>query len=254
MLLCRTLVAIAASISICIPAAFAQDADRSMSMISVFEVDPAKEKQFDDSWKAIRDIAIANGYPYTVYAGGYRNQRWIATPVRNFADVDAVYAARDAVFNAGGKKFEKALEKFISAQTSSHTFFATEDKELSYAPEGASEGNYMEIDTLYYRYGAQDKMRKVLADFKALMESKNSPYAYGVNWDGLGSIGNSVTIITTAASPVAMAKADVAVNAMLEGDEAWEGILAGFQAINTGSQTIHSNFNPEASIMPAAEE
>lgn len=254
MLLCRTLIAFAASISICIPAAFAQDADRSMSMISLLEVDPAKSEQFDEAWKVIRETAMANGYPYMLYAGGYRNQRWIATPVKNFADVDALFAARDAVSDAGGKKFEKALEKFIAAQTSSHTFFATEDKELSYAPEGASEGNFMEIDTLYYRYGAQDKMRKVLADYKALMESKNSPYAYGVNWDGLGSIGNSVTIITTAESPVAMAQADVAINAMLEGDEAWEGILADFLAINTGSQTIRSNFNPEASIMPAAEE
>jgi len=237
-----------------IPAAIAQDEGGGMSMISLIEVDPSKSDQYDDAWKTIRHIAMHNEYPYMEIVGGYRNQRWIVTPVKNFADVDAVFAARNAVSDAGGKKFEKALEKFTSAQTSSHTFFTTEDKELSYAPEGAAQGNYMEIDTIYYRYGARDKMRKALADYKALMEEKNSPYGYGVSWDGIGSIGNSVTIISMAENAVAHAEADTAINAMLEGDATWEGILADFLAINTGSETVRTSFNPEASMMQEGGE
>jgi hypothetical protein len=247
-----------AAISIATPVitttAFADEGHPTMSMISTFEVDPSKSEQFDKSWKIIRDFAIDSDYAYTDFVGGNRNQRWIATPVHDFSDVDALFAARKAVSDGAGKKFTKALEQFTAAMTSSHTFFTTEDADLSYSPDGAAPGSYMEIDTYYYRYGAKDKMTKVLADYKALMEAKNSPYAYQVSWDGIGSTGNSVTIIGYADNAVAIAEANAAVEAMLEGDDTFEHILADFLAINTGSETTHTTFDPEASIMRAQEE
>lgn len=237
------------------PAAVAQDDEYTMSMISLFEIDPSKEKQFEEAWTTIRETAMANGYEYTDYVGGRRNERWIVTPLRNFADVDALFAARDAVSEAGGSKFEKALANFIGAMTNSHSFFVRDDDELSYWPEGYEPGPFMEIDTVYYRYGARDEMRAVLADYKALMEEKESPYGYQVSWDWIGAEGNSFTIVTYAENELALAEAKAAQDAMLEGDEEAEALFERFLKVVTGSDTMHSVFNPDASInLPEEEE
>lgn len=244
----KILIAMAAAIAFSIPAASAQDDERNLSMISLFDVDPSKEAQFDKAWATIRDIAMESGYEYTDYVGGWRNQRWIVTPLKNYADVDALMAARDAVGEAGGKKFEKALASFSGAMTNSHTFFSRDDNELSYWPNGAPTASYMEIDTYHYRYGEQDELRGLLAEYKALMEEKESPYGYQISWDGIGSEGNSFTVISYAADAVAMAEANAAVGAMLDGDKKADSIFERFQKISTGSQTTHGTFNPEASI------
>ena len=111
----------------------------------------------------------------------------------------------------------------------------------------------MEIDTIHYHYGAQDKMRDVLADYKALAASKNVPYGYQVNWDMIGAQGNSVTLISYAENAVAMAEQKAAISAMMENDDDYKALLKEFLAINTNSQTMHTTFNPEASInMPAS--
>lgn len=244
----KSLIAIVAATALSIPAAFAQDNAHTMNMVSLFDLDPAKEKQFDEAWSAIRDIALENGYEYTEFVGGYRNQRWIVTPLKNYADVDALMAARDAVGEAGGKKFDKALAKFYGAMTNSHAFFTHDDNELSYWPNGAPSGTFMEIDSYDFDYGATDEMRAILADWKALMEEKESPYGYQVSWDGIGAPGNSVTIITYADNAVAMAEANAAVNAMIEGDKKAEALFARFLEINTGSETAYGHFNAEASM------
>lgn len=235
-------------LSIFSPAAIAQDDEHAMSMISLFELDPSKGKQFDDAWMTIRDLAMSNGYEYTEYVGGWRNQRWIVTPLKNFADVDAVFAARDAVEEAGGKKFEKAIDNFVGAMTNSHTFFARDDSELSYWPEGYEPGPFMEIETFHYRYGTQDEMRAILAEYKALMEQKESPYGYQVSWDWIGAEGNSITFISYAEDAVALAEANAAIHEMTKDDETFQALFDRFLKISTGSNTMYGVFNPEASI------
>lgn len=253
MSLLKSIVAVIVAASFAVTSVFAQD-EPTMSVVSLFEVTPSKEKQFDDAWMAIKEIAVENDYPYTEFVGGYRNERWIVTPIKNFADLDAVFEARNAISEAGGKKFDKAIAKFNDALMNSHTFFTKPDNELSYYPDGAPTGSFMEIDTFYYQYGKDKEMKEILAAYKALMEQKESPYAYQVNWDLIGSQGNSITIISYAESPVAMAETNAAMNAMLEGDDEASDLFARFLAISTGSNTMHSNFNMDATInMPEME-
>lgn len=246
----KSICSIGAAVAMCFTAAFADDHEPSMSMVSLFEIDPAKTDQFDEAWKVIQKTAQESDYAYTDFVGGSRNERWIATPLKNFADVDAVMAARKSVMDAGGRKVEKALEAFYGAMTDSHTFFTRDDDELSYQPEGAEGGPFMEIETFYYRYGADDEMRDILSDYKALVASKNVPYGYQVSWDTIGAQGNSVTMISYAENAVALAEQNAAINAMLEGDSAFEDLFARFLAINTGSDTMHTRYNPGASINP----
>ncbi|MEM9619886.1 MAG: hypothetical protein AAF936_18175 [Pseudomonadota bacterium] len=249
----KRLISIGAAAAFTVTTGFAQDGP-SMSMVTLLEVTPAKEQQFDSAWMTIKEIATENDYPYTEFVGGMRNERWIATPINSYADVDAVFAAREAVTEAGGKKYKKAIASFQDALMTSHTFFTQRDADLSYSPEGSEPGPFMEIDSFQYQYGADEEMESILADYKALMESKQSPYAYEVNWDGLGVEGNSITIISFAENAVAMAQANAAINEMLEGDEAAEALFARFLAISGGSETMHSVFNPEATInMPSPE-
>ena len=239
-----------------ISSALADGHEPTISMVTIFDVKPAKEKQFDAAWADIKAIAEANEYPFTEMAGGWRNMRWIVTPLTKFADVDAVMAARMAVDEAGGKKFDKALAKFEGALTDAHTFFTHYDADLSYTAEGDQGGMYMKIDSFFYEFGKREEMTEILADMKALIAAKNSPYSYQVNWDGIGSPGNSFTVITYAANPVAMAERDAASWQMVEGDDDWDALMARFQSIATGSQTMPSNFNADASInfsMEAAE-
>jgi|GEM_PF-4347709 len=233
---------------IAIGAAFADDHAPGMSMISMFEVDPAQEKSFDDAWMTIKKTAEANDYPYSEFAGGHRNMRWIVTPISNFADVDAVMAARGAVNNAGGKKMEKALAEFYGAMVNSRTFFVRDAPALSYRAEGDEGGTYMEIDTFHIRYGKRAEAEALLADYKALMEAKNSPYSYNVSWEDIGTEGNAFTIVSFAKDAVDMAQRNAAMNAMLEGDEAAEDIFARFLSISTGSETMNGRLRPEASI------
>ncbi|NOX84174.1 MAG: hypothetical protein GXP06_14550 [Alphaproteobacteria bacterium] len=246
-------IAIVGAVALTVLPAVAQD-EKSMSMISVMQLDPSKAKQFDDAWGNIREIAMENGYPYAELAGGWRNERWILTPIKNYAEVDAVFAAREAVSDAGGKKYKKAIANFVGAMVDSITFFTVGDPELSYTPDGAPQGNFMEIDTFRFRYGAEDEMKSILVDYKALMEGKAVPYGYQVSWDGIGSQGNSVTIVTYAQNAVAMAEANAAIEAMLDGDDEADAIFERYTNIATGSETIHSLFDPDASMnMPTGE-
>lgn len=231
-----------------VSSALADGHEPTISMVSIFDVKPAKEKQFDAAWMTIKEVAEANDYPYTEMAGGWRNMRWIVTPINSFADVDAVMAARNAVNEAGGRKFDKAFDKFNDALAKGHTFFTHWDKELSYTAEGDEGGPYMEIDSYFYAYGEKDEMTEILAAIKAMAEEKNSPYSYQVNWDGIGSPGNSFTIIKYAADAVAMAERNAAVAKMFEGDDDAQAVFDRFAKIATGSQTMLSNFNAEASI------
>ncbi len=233
---------------IAVGAALAEHHDPTMSMISVFELDPSQEKSFDDAWMTIKEVAEANDYPYSEFVGGHRNMRWIVTPISKFADVDAVFEARNAVDEAGGKKMEKALDAFNAALTDSHTFFVRYAPDLSYQTDADEGGPYMEIDTFHIRYGKRDKAETLLKEYKALMEEKNSPYSYSVSWDSLGTQGNSFTIVSYAQDAVAMAERDAAMNAMLDGDKKAEDIFSRFLKISTGSETMHGRRNAEASI------
>ena len=103
--LCAACMAVALSLTL----ALAEDDTSGMSMISVFKLDPAKGEQFDDAWKVIKETAEENGYAYTDFYGGSRNERWIATPIKNYADVDALMAARQSVMDAGGRKLAHIL-------------------------------------------------------------------------------------------------------------------------------------------------
>lgn len=246
----KSICVIVAAAAACVSAALADGHEPSMSMVSMFEIDPAKTEQFDAAWAVIRQAAEESDYSYSDYVGGWRNQRWIATPLKNYADVDAVMAARKSVTDAGGRKLKRALDDFYGAMTDSHSFFTRDDHELSYEPEGAEGGPFMEIDTYYYRYGENEEMRDILAAYKALSESKGVPYQYHVNWDTLGAQGNSVTLISYAENAVAMAEQNAAIRAMMDGDETYDALFARFMAISTGSDTMHTRYNPEASINP----
>ena len=244
----KTVAAALAACAFALSWALADDHDPTMSMVSMFEVKPSKEKQFDDAWMEIKRIAEANEYPFTEMAGGWRNTRWIVTPINKFADVDAVMEARDAVEEAGGRKFEKAIDKFNDALTDSHTFFTHYDDELSYRAEGDVPGPYMKIDSFYYQHGKREEAKAVLADYKALMESMNAPYSHQVNWDGIGTPGNSFTIITYAEDAVAMAEREAAEGEMLRDNETWQSIFARYQEIATKTNMMVTNFNADASI------
>ncbi|WP_411817119.1 hypothetical protein [Hyphococcus sp. DH-69] len=229
--------------------------ERKMNMVSLFEIDPSKEEQFKEAWKVIRDTAIANDYAYTDYVGSWRNMHWMVTPLKNFADVDALWAARNAVEEKGGRKFERAMDDFLGAMTNSHTFFTIDDADLSYWPEGAEAGSYMEIDTFYYDYGKKDEMRELLADYKALMAEKDLPYPYQVSWDSLGTEGNSVTIISYAEDAVALAQSDAAIAEAMEGDEMAESIFERYLSIATRSKTMRGKYHADISInVPEMDE
>ena len=244
----KTIAGVTAGTAMCLSAAMADDHAPTMSMISLMEIDPAKTEQFDEAWSTIREIATESDYPYTDHFGAWRNERWIATPLKNYADVDALIETRTKVETEGGRRFERALERFYDAMTNSHAFFIRYDDDLSYAAEGSDVGPFMEIDTYHYRYGADDEMRAILSGYKALMAAKNSPYGYDVSWDTIGSVGNSVTVVSYAENAVAMAERNAAIDAMLEGDEAAEALFERFLAISTGSDTMHSWYAPDASI------
>ncbi len=248
MSLIKLVVGAIASACLAVGAAWAEQHEPTMSMVSLFELDPSQEKSFDDAWMTIKETAEANDYPYSEFVGGHRNMRWIVTPISKFADVDAVFAARNAVDEAGGRKMEKALKAFNAALVDSRTFFVRYAPDLSYRTDADEGGPYMEIDTFHIRYGKRDEAEALLKDYKALMEEKNSPYSYSVSWDSIGTQGNAFTIVTYAKDAVAMAQRHAAENALVEGDETAEEIFARFMEISTGSETMRGRHNADASI------
>ena len=226
----------------------------SLSMISEIHVDPAQEEQFDAAWKTIRDTAAENDYPYPTYAMKSRNKRWLITPMSNFADVDAVMAARKAVSDAGGKNFSKAEKTFNSAMMSVHTFFTRRDVDLSYRMDTMEGKSYIEVDTFYYKPGTKAEVKSLLAEYKEVMVEVDSPHGYEINWDGPGTKGPSFTIVTAVESPLALAERDAAMNKIFESNDKMASIFERFLKVGAGSETMTAWFDAEASMLPDMPE
>ncbi len=227
--------------------AFADDDQPTTSMVSLMRVFPAKGKIFDDAWKVIQKSAIENDYPYTEYVGGHANARWIVTPIKNFADVDTIIAARRAAETAGGTKVEIARAQYNNALISEHTFFMHYDKDLSYKAASDKGGRFMEIDIFRYKHDKKAEMTAALANYKAFIEEKNGAYSFDLYWGGIGA-GNAIIIITYAADRIAMAKRDAAMAALVQSEKAGHALIWGFRANSLGLETIQTYFNAKASI------
>ena len=229
----------------------AQDAAKNMRIVTTIELDPSQEKSWNKAWEDIVEMAGASGYPYEELVLQSRNTRWILTSIENYADIDAMLAARNAVYNANESRFKKALAKFDAATMTSHSFVTKFDPELSYIPEGSSPKPYAKIETYSYRAGKDDEMKAVLGDFKTLATELGKETAWYVYWNKIGSPGSSVTIVSTAANALEMAQNDAADDAKYGSREKdVEKIMDRFLAISLSPETETARVNPDWGMNP----
>ena len=229
--------------------AMAQDDAKHMRMVSIIDLDPSQEKHWNAAWESIVAMAAESEYPYSEFVGSHRNQRFIITSLSNFADVDGMIAARNAVAEAQGDKFQEAIAAMDAAEITSQSFFSRHDPELSYYPEGDAPEAYAEIETYYYRAGKTDEMKAVIADFKALAAEVEAPNGFGVFWNNIGSEGSSVTIVSTGENAIDLAQESDVNNKLMGTQEEKMGEIFGrFLAISLSSETQHMTYKPEWSI------
>lgn len=252
MLFQRTVMAlaVAAAMSFSAAPAHAQGNAPGYNMILEMEVNPAMSAEFDEAWKTIRDIADADeSYTYSDNLIVWRNMRWWVTPVKDYADAGAVEAARNAVLEAGGKKYQKAVAALEDAIVSRRTWLTKPEPELSFWPEGFEAGPFLKVDTFYFRPGALDEVRSIIAGYKALNGAKGSRLGYQISWSDLGADdANAFSIISYAADPVAMAEAEAADNALFEGDATIEKLNSRWFAVVTHSETGIGWYKREGSV------
>lgn len=176
--------------------AMAQDA-KNMRMIERITVDPSKGMEWNEGWMGLNEMAEEGDYPYTEIVLTHRNNRWILTPIANFAELDDVMTTRDNFAKKHGDKFEDVFAKMQGAETDSHTFISRFDPELSYTPEGDALESYSQIETYWYRPGSGGEMSSIISNFKSIAKESGSPNGFDVYWNGLGQNGSSVTIVST---------------------------------------------------------
>lgn len=229
--------------------AFAQDAEKNMRFIEVITVDPSKGMEWNEGWMGLNKMVAEGDYPFTEVVLSHRNKRWILTPIENFAEMDAVIAARNVFAEKNGKKFEKAFGKMQGAEMDSHSFMARFDPELSYLPDGDSRENYSKVETYYYRATGGEEMKSLLSDMKDLVKSAGSPNGYGVYWNGLGTNGNSVTIVSTGENALDLAQEDMSDDKLMEAQkEEMDKLFDRFFKIALNSTTEFATLKPEMSM------
>lgn len=229
--------------------ASAQDDATNMRMISAFELVPAKAEKWNKGWAEIIKLADEHDYPYVEFVTSHQNMRWVITPISNYGDIDKVNAARGAVFKADEKAFADAIAKMDKATMNSQTFITRLDPDLSYAPEGAASGAYLKVDTYNFRHGKAKDVKEVLAGYKALATELNIEHGYQVFWNAIGSPGESVTIVSTSADALSMAKQTAAVDALLQTKpEKFKELFGGFVANLVSSEEQAMTFQPDWSM------
>jgi hypothetical protein len=237
-----------ASLSVAQPA-FAQNAEKNMRYIEVITVDPSKGMEWNKGWMGLNELVEGGDYPYTEVVLTHRNKRWILTPIENYAEIDAVISTRIKFAEKHGEKFDKAYGKMLGAEMDSHSFIARFDPELSYLPEGDSPESYSKVETYHYRASGGDEMKSILTDFKAIAEDVGSPNGYGVYWNGLGTNGHSVTIVSTGENELDLAQEDAADDKLMEGrKEDMDKLFARFVQVAQNSTTEFATLKPEMSM------
>ncbi|NNC38030.1 MAG: hypothetical protein EX271_07115 [Acidimicrobiales bacterium] len=229
--------------------AFAGDGAKAKYLVEMIEVNPATGSEWNDGWENLNSLAEEGDYPFreTVLVG--QGKRWIVTKVDDYAGLDKLMMARDKYAKKHGKKFDRAIAKMDGATSNSDSFISALDDELSYRPEGQTRGAYTKIETHYFRAGSHEKMAKVGADFKALAASLDSPTGWDVWWNGVGSPGSSVTLISWADSPLAMAQADANDQKLFATKQKEvDAIVKDFTDILVRTTTEYAMFKPEMSM------
>ncbi|MGF1463022.1 MAG: hypothetical protein ACFB2Z_07635 [Maricaulaceae bacterium] len=223
-------------------AATAQDPAPGFEMLEEIFVDPAKLEQFRENWIAVRDIAQAEGYPFSTQVMASANRMWLVTPVSGFADIDRIRNERTVLREAGGAPYQTAIAQVYDATISTETVILERAPDFAYQPEndpltGAAPG-YVVLSVYAVKAGERDAAIEAVKAIKAINEAAQAPYGYDVRLSDLGIKGFQIVLITYGADPIDHAERTAQAQAALAQNTEFQTAFRDFIALTEGYQEV----------------
>lgn len=205
-------------------------------LIEQNETHPTKSEDYMKAWKTIVGHAKDQDYKFTTFVSRSGPRVSIATPLSSYADIDAMGAERDRVYEASGKSFEKAIESLNAATYSEKTFMVKHMPEISNPPSDADMETITmyEVSTIQIKPGKSSEFKEVLGKYKKGLEKADllGVAKYNVYSGGVGTNG-AYYFQSFANSAVDMAERNAKTDAMFADDEAMQDLFGEFLAINS---------------------
>lgn len=228
-----------------------------MSFVEWTSVDPAHEEAYQEAWKEIRDMAVEMGYRFPTQMAQFRNQYYWITPISSYADLDAMFANRQKVYDEGGENFANAVNTLNNFTLDRQTWVSHYNSELSYLPTGAvpsEDWGHMDINIYEVKYGHGEDAEKLMRDIKALYSDLDIRSRYNVFESGIGERSNTLVVISYFKDPLDAAAAREATQAKLSASERWQDLFAQFRSHVRETEYLYASPRRDLALIPTPEQ
>ena len=226
--------------------AYSADNDRYM-LVQQSNLHPTKSEDFKDAWKTVLKHAKKHEYKYTTYVSKSGPRVSMATEMSSYADIDAVMADRNRVYEAGGREFEQAIKGLDAATHSESSFVVKHLPKISNPPSGEEMQSIsmFELSEINVEPGSSEKFMKIMGKYKAGLEKAGLAESskYNIYAGGVGARA-SYYFQSFADDKLDMAQQDAKVDSMFKDSKAMQDLFADFQSIERpGSYSNSSDWN-----------
>lgn len=224
----------------------------SRQMVSELQVDPAMQSDFEKHLKGMFTVAKEVGYSHPIHVAQWNTTYWLVAPMKNYASLDKIFADREMVWEKGGEKFQSHYKGMVKTLMNEHSWLSEHKPELSYHPEGSMSEDmmFMNIDSLKIKPGHWDEMTELLKEAKNIHGELGLMSGYDVYFEGLGAVGNQVTIISYAKDPLEMAKMKAATNEKMKNHAGWNDLMGRYMKISQSENEMRAWVRSDLAYMP----
>jgi hypothetical protein len=239
-------------------AALAQGGPPAMFVVHTERAIPSKLADYEATTKEFVSLVQANRslaplFSFTALQGEDLSYSYI-TPIRNFADADAIFASFEALGKATGDKWGDLMRRSGATFTSTDENVFTNVPEASYWPAGApvtpQTAGYYQLDFYRVTSGMDREAEEIAASWRKLFEDNKVPYGYSVFRLAMGADGPLWVVSTPAKDAANLAEINAAAVKAI-GVDAWRAQVAKTMAICRGFDSKRYTVRRDLSLAPA---
>jgi hypothetical protein len=231
-----------------------------MFVVHVEKVDPSKLADYEATSKEFVALLKANRpampmFSFTALQGEDLEFSFVS-PIRGFADVEAIFAGFEGMGKVvGEERWADLMRRGGATFTSVDDSVWMEVSGASYRPPGAevtmANAGYLRLDFYRVKPGWEDAAAQVATAWHELFAGKQIPYGYSVFRLVLGSDGPLWVVGTPAKDAAHLAQIEATARQTI-GEAAWQAQLAKTLAITRGFESRRYRVRPDLSLAPPA--